>query len=57
MMTSRTLVATTFALASIPLTIGVLVWHGALHRRDLNVDFDPFEIDLQLCDRNDDPLV
>ena len=51
--TRSSLAATAFAFASLPLTVGVILWQGALRRRDLMIDFDPFEIDLQLCERND----
>ena len=51
----RSLVATVLTAASIPVAVGSLLWHAALRRRDLMVDFDPFEIDLQLHERNDEP--
>ena len=53
-MSPRTLGLSALAFASIPLTVGALLWHGAFRRRDLMVDFDPFEIDLQLHERNDE---
>lgn len=56
-MTYRTLVASTATIATIPIVIGILAWHGALRHSDLELDFDPGEIDLQLRDRNDDPVV
>ena len=53
-MPSRTLTATAVSLAALPLAVGALVWHGLQVRRQFWVDIDPFEIDLQLHDRNDD---
>lgn len=48
----------TFAVAAaaaflFPLTIYSLARQGALRSRDLQMSLDPFEIDLQLFDRND----
>jgi hypothetical protein len=54
-MTRQTLAATALSLAALPVTLGALLWHSAFRRRDLWVDLDPFEIDLQLHDRNDAP--
>ena len=53
-MSPRTLTATVLTLASLPVAVGALVWNGTLRRRSLWVDLDPFEIDLELRERNDD---
>ena len=53
-MTSRTLTATAVSLATLPIALGALVWHGLQVRRRFWIEIDPFEIDLQLHDRNDD---
>lgn len=53
LVTSRSLTTAALTLASLPLAVGVYFWNGALRRRDLWADLDPFEIDLQLTDRND----
>lgn len=42
------------ALASVPFALGSFVWRALSTSRDLEVDLDPFEIDLQLRERNDD---
>lgn len=49
---SRTLAAAS-AVALLPLTLYALVRRGALRARDLRLTIDPFEVDLQLFDRND----
>lgn len=50
----RTLVAATAAAALFPLTLYSIVRRGALRARDLrSLSLDPFEIDLQLFERND----
>lgn len=54
MMSPRSLAVTAVTLASLPVAVGALVWNGVLRRRDLWVDLDPFEIDLELTNRNDD---
>ena len=52
-MSPRTLTATAVSIAALPLAFGALVWHGLQVRRQFWVEIDPFEIDLQLHDRND----
>ena len=52
-MSPRTLTATAATLAALPLALGALVWHGLQVRRQFWIEIDPFEIDLQLQDRND----
>lgn len=49
----RTLVATSLAAALLPLTLYSVLRNGAVGQCDLWTDLDPFEIDLQLFDRND----
>ncbi len=53
-MSPRTLTATAVSLATLPLALTALVWHGLQVRRQFWVEIDPFDIDLQLHDRNDD---
>ena len=55
-MTRQTLAVTALSIAAVPFMLGTLLWTGAVRRRDLWVDVDPFEIDLQLHDRNDEPV-
>lgn len=52
-MTRRTLAVTALSLAAVPFSLGALLWTRSVRRRDLWLDVDPFEIDLQLHDRND----
>jgi hypothetical protein len=52
-MLSRTLTATAVTLAAVPIALGALVWHGLQLRRRFWVEINPFEIDLQLYERND----
>ena len=52
-MSPRALTATAVSLATLPLALGALVWHGFQVRRQFWIEIDPFEIDLQLHDRND----
>ena len=49
----RTLVASTLAAALLPLSLLSVFQAGAVRKTDLWADLDPFEIDLQLFDRND----
>ena len=53
-MSNRSLAATAVTLAALPVAVGALLWHGLQVRRQFWIDLDPFEIDLQLHDRNDD---
>lgn len=53
-MSPRSFAVTALTIASLPVAVGALLWNGALRRRDLWVDVDPFEIDLELTGRNDD---
>lgn len=53
-MTTRTLTAAAVTVSALPLALGALMWHGLRLRRDLSLAIDPFEIDLQLHERNDD---
>ena len=53
-MTRNALTASAVAALLFPVSLGALLWRGALHMSDVAVDVDPFEIDLQLTDRNDD---
>lgn len=53
-MSSRALAATAATLSALPLALGALVWHGFRVRREMWIQIDPFEIDLQLQERNDD---
>ena len=53
-MSTRTLAATAVTLSALPIAFGALVWHGFRVRREYWVQIDPFEIDLQLRERNDD---
>ena len=52
-MSPRSLAATALTLTSLPVAVGALLWSGAFRRRDLWLDLDPFEIDLELTERND----
>ncbi|WP_412068065.1 hypothetical protein [Rubrivirga sp. IMCC43871] len=52
-MTPRKLAATALTLATLPLTLGALLLRGR-YAQQVALDLDPFEIDLQLHDRNDD---
>ena len=52
-MSNRSLAATAVSLAAVPIALGALVWHGLQVRRQFWVEIDPFEIDLQLHERND----
>ncbi len=52
-MTARQFAATALTLATLPLTLGALLLRGR-YVRQVALDFDPFEIDLQLHDRNDE---
>ena len=49
----RTFVAATTAAVLFPLTLYTVVRRGALRARDLRMTIDPFEVDLQLFERND----
>ena len=53
-MSPRSLTTTALSLAALPLALGALVWHGLQVRRQFWVEIDPFDINLQLHDRNDD---
>ncbi len=53
-MTTRSLAATAATLSALPIALGALVWHGLRVNREMWLDIDPFEIDLQLRERNDD---
>lgn len=50
----RTLTTTAVALATIPFAVGSFVWRTLSSSQQLSVDIDPFEVDLQLHQRNDD---
>ena len=52
-MTARQFAATALTLATLPLTLGALLLRGR-YVQQVALDFDPFEIDLQLHDRNDE---
>ncbi|MDT0632902.1 hypothetical protein [Rubrivirga litoralis] len=41
-------------IASLPVAVGALLWNGVLRSRSLWLNLDPFEIDLELHERNDD---
>lgn len=49
----RTVLAATAAALLLPATFVAVVRHAALRARDFQMALDPFEIDLQLLDRND----
>lgn len=51
-MSARTVTAA-LSLAAFPLALGALLWRGLAVRERYWVELDPFEIDLQLTDRND----
>ena len=54
-MTRRQISALALTTALLPVSfVGLLLAHS-LHPRDVAVDLDPFEIDLQLRERNDHP--
>ena len=53
-MSPRSITATALTLASLPVAVGALLWNSALRRQALWLDLDPFEIDLELRERNDD---
>ena len=53
-MSPRSLTATALALASLPVAVSALLWDGVVRRRAFWLDLDPFEIDLELTQRNDD---
>ena len=46
--------ASAVAILLVPVSIGALLWRGALRAHDVSFAVDPFEIDLQLNARNDD---
>ena len=46
--------ASAVAVLLVPVSIGALLWRGALRAHDVSFAVDPFEIDLQLSARNDD---
>jgi hypothetical protein len=53
-MSPRSAAATALAAATLPLVAAAALWRSAaLQRRALWADLDPFEIDLQLTERND----
>ncbi len=54
-MDRHTFTTAALVLASLPLAIGAFLWHRSLRHNTLWDDIDPFEIDLQLTDRNDGP--
>lgn len=53
-MTRPILAASAVAILLVPVSLGALLWRGALRAHDVAFDVDPFEIDLQLHARNDD---
>lgn len=53
-MTRNALTASAVAAILFPVSLGALLWRSALHLRDVAIDLDPFEVDLQLHDRNDE---
>lgn len=53
-MTTRTLTATAVTLAALPVALGALLWRGLQLQDRRFVDLDPFEVDLQLLERNDE---
>lgn len=53
-MTRSTIASAALTLAAVPFAVGALLLHGTLRQRDLWLDLDPFEVDLQLRERNDD---
>lgn len=52
-MSPRTLATAAVSLTAFPVALGALLWRGRLLRRRF-IDIDPFEINLQLTERNDD---
>ena len=52
-MTPCSLATSAFSLVSLPLAVGASLWSGVVRDRSFWIDLDPFEIDLQLTDRND----
>lgn len=52
-MSHRTLATTALSLAAVPVALGALILRGRVLRRRF-IELDPFEIDLQLHERNDD---
>ncbi|MGB3542656.1 hypothetical protein [Rubrivirga sp.] len=50
----RTVTSTAVALAAIPFAVGTFVWRALSVSHDVSVTVDPFEVDLQLRERNDD---
>lgn len=53
-MNRTTLAASAVAVLLVPVSLGALLWRGALRAHDVAFAVDPFEIDLQLNSRNDD---
>ena len=53
-MNRQTLAASAVAVLLVPVSLGALLWRGALRAHDVAFAVDPFEIDLQLFARNDD---
>jgi hypothetical protein len=53
-MNRQTLAASAVAVLLVPVSLGTLLWRGALRAHDVAFAVDPFEIDLQLFARNDD---
>lgn len=54
-MPSRSFTTAAVSLAALPFAVGAFVWHGFQVRRQFWIDIDPFEIDLELHARNDEP--
>jgi hypothetical protein len=50
----RTVASTAVALATIPYAVGSFVWRALSLSHQMSVNIDPFEVDLQLRERNDD---
>lgn len=50
----RSLTLAALTLAALPVAAGALLWNGVLRSRSLWLNLDPFEIDLDLLERNDD---
>lgn len=49
----QTLTASAVAFVLLPFSAAAFVWRNGLHAADTAFSVDPFEVDLQLYDRND----
>ena len=49
----RLLATAAVSVAALPVALSAFLWRGRLLRRRF-IELDPFEIDLQLTERNDD---